>query len=93
MNPLLPRSSCAARVTFDDEASATAAFLAVDSFVGVIEVYYCCFFSAKVVSVVGDKVPYFLVNVGVLAIFYNVGVVAVGIGAGFFFGFVDLAVA
>ena len=45
------------------------------------------------VSVVGDKVPYFLVTVGVFVIVYNVGVVAVGIGACFFFGLVDFAVA
>ena len=93
MKPLLPRSSCAARVIVVFGASATVAFLADRSFVVVVDVCYCCFLSATVVSVVGDKVPYFLVSVGVFVIVYNVGVVAVGIGACFFFGFVDFAVA
>ena len=93
MKPLLPRSSWAGRVAFVVGASVTDAFLVVRSLVGVVDVCNCCFLSAAVVSVVGDKVPCFLVTVGVFDIVYNVGVVAVGTGASFFFGFVYLAVA
>ena len=80
-------------MTFDEGASAPAAFFEGRSLVFVVEVYYCCFLSATEVSLVGDKVPNFFVTVGVLFIVYNVGVVAVGSVNCFIFGFDDLAVA